>query len=176
MKKILVTALFAALSSTAFAADLYVGAGVNQLDLSVDGEPNVKPSALNLTLGAQLNPNLAVEARLYTNLADDQMRVSNTSVDVDVSLDHAEGVYLKGILPFNEQVAAYALAGYTNAAMKASVGNFSVTSDDESDFSYGLGVTYQVNKRLGLNLEYARLLSGSDYKLNNLGASLTYRF
>ena len=175
MKKIAFAALIASLSSIACAADLYVGAGFNQLDVSIDGEQSINPTALNLTLGTEITPNFAVEARLYTKLADESVRVNNTT-SIDIGLDHAEGVYAKGILPINEQFSAYGLVGYTNGALKASNGNVSVTSDDDSDFSYGAGVTFKVNKQVGINLEYARMFSGSDYHIDNIGASLTYRF
>ena len=175
MKKFAFAALIASLSSIACAADVYVGAGFNQLNIDIDGGQSLNPTAINLIVGTEVTPNFAVEARLYTSLADDSIRVNNTT-SVDIGLDHAEGVYAKGILPINEQVSAYGLLGYTNGALKASVGNTSVTSDDDSDVSYGAGMTFKVNKQVGINLEYARMFTGSDYHIDNIGASLTYRF
>ena len=76
MKKFAFAALIASLSSIACAADVYVGAGFNQLNIDIDGGQSLNPTAINLIVGTEVTPNFAVEGRLYTSLADEIGRAS----------------------------------------------------------------------------------------------------
>lgn len=169
MRRLLVLpVLFLALNVNAADDGLYFGVNLAQINYKEDGFSTASPKALVLRLGKELNPNVAIEGRIATGISDD------TTSGVKIELDGAYGVYFKGIIP-GATVSPYGLVGYTNGEITASVPGFSI-SDDEGDFSYGIGLDFAVSKTFGVNVEFAKLFTGDGYKVDGLSVGATFRF
>lgn len=152
---------------------MYFGLGYSEISVNPEGSSDVKPTAVVLKLGSQVNQNFAVEGRYATSLESDE--VSVLGVPVDVELDNYYGVYAKGIIPLVAGISAYGLVGYTNIEMKSSVAGFSATGS-EDDFSYGAGLDFALGKTVSLNLEWAKLISADNYEVEavTLGANFMF--
>lgn len=151
----------------------YAGGLISRITYSEDGFSDASPTAIGLKVGTAINKNFAVEARLGTGLSDDSISVLGTSVDIKV--DNFFGVYAKGILPLSDVVSVYGLAGYTRGELTVEALGQS-SSDSDSDFSYGLGADFALSKTASLGVEWARLFKGSDYKVNSLSLSVSFKF
>jgi hypothetical protein len=92
----------------------------------------------------------------------------------DVSVDFFLGAYAKGILPLSPRFSLYGIAGVTYGDLSGS-GDLRFSGSD-ADFSYGIGVDYQIGATTSLNFEWARLFDTSDYKLDALSVGLSFRF
>jgi opacity protein-like surface antigen len=155
------------------ASDLYGGISYAMVEYKEDGFPSVNPTAAVFTLGTNLNKNLAVEGRLGTGLSDDDIRVSGVNVTVEV--DNFYGVYGRLIMPANDKLSVYGLVGWTKGKLTAK-SSFATINADDSDVSYGLGADFGLTDTVSLNAEYARLFSGSDFKVNALTVGARIRF
>lgn len=151
---------------------LYIGVNYASVDYEETGFPTVSPTAIAFRIGNELNKNVAVEARLGTGLSDDTVTVSGVGIAVEV--DNFFGAYVRGILPLG-RISPYGLIGYTKGEVTARVGNISV-SDDDSDFSYGLGADFNLNKTSAINVEWAKLFSGADFDVYALSVGYKYSF
>ncbi|WP_237673540.1 porin family protein [Vreelandella profundi] len=179
MKKIiLISALastFALANSTAFAesaGSAYVGALASHYVFDIDGESDdLNPTGLTVRGGYFFTDNFAVEGRLGTGLADDN--ISGTNVDVE--LDQLMGVYVAGFLPVNDVFSFYGLLGFSYA--EATLSNrFASISDDDDGFSYGAGVEFDFTQQISGQLEYVSYLSKSEYDLSAASIGLSYNF
>ncbi len=174
MKKI---AAIVALASTVGASQiaqaettkgLYGGVSFVMVNYEEDGF-EASPSVISFKLGNRITENLAIEARLGTGLTDD------TEMGVDVEVDSFIGVYAKAIAPLADGFELYGMIGYTRGELTASGFGMSV-SDDDSDFSYGVGGTLAVTEKVAINGEYARLFSGTDYDVDALSIGVELKF
>lgn len=161
-----------ALVTPAANAGMYAGANFSIVEYEESGLDSVEPTALVLRLGNEFTPNLALEARLGIGLSDDSVNVFGTTVDVEV--DQFVGVYGRAIAPLGA-VSLYGLIGYTDGELTASANGVSISADD-SDLSYGVGADFVLNKTSAVNVEWARLLSTSDYDVTALSVGYRYNF
>ncbi len=171
MRKVLGFMLFFCTGS-AFAQG-YIGANYASVTYKEDGFSAVKPSAIAVRAGYQLNPNVAVEGRLGIGMGDDSLTVSGVTVDVEV--DNFIGVYGRVMLPTGTAFTPYGLIGYTSGEITGSTGGISVSGDD-SDFSFGFGTDIAIDNNLGINAEIAQLFKGDDFKVNALSVGLYLKF
>ena len=157
-----------AIPAAALAAEPYAGINFVRASYDEDGFGTAKPTAVALRLGTEINPNLAVEARLATGLSDD------TVSGIDVEIDNFYGAYVRGMLPVGT-VTPYGLIGWTKGKATASLGSFSV-SESESDISYAVGVDVWLTKQTALNAEFGRLLKGDGYEIDALSVGVAFKF
>jgi hypothetical protein len=158
----LVSAVALALASTAaLADDMYAGIGYGQAKIDTGGFGNAKPSVAFGNFGYQVNSNFAIEGRLGAGVSDDSVNVGG--IPVKVKVDHYLGLYMKGILPLNDSVGLYAIAGASDAKATAKSGGASA-SDSNTEASYGAGMSVAVgsSKSTNLTLEWARLFKDTD--------------
>ncbi|MEY1662468.1 porin family protein [Isoalcanivorax beigongshangi] len=148
----------------------YVGLNVSEVEIDGGGSgSNPKPIALTVRAGAQMNDFLAAEVRLGFGVNDDKVN------GVKVELENTMGAYVRGILPLNERFGVYVLGGVTRAKVKAS--GFGVSdSESETKVAYGLGADFSLTPEMFVNIEYARLLDGSDFDLDALSVGAGWRF
>lgn len=161
-----------ALVAPAANAGMYAGVNFSIVEYEETGLDSVEPTALVLRLGNEFTPNLAVEGRLGFGLSEDSVNVFGTPVDVEV--DNFFGLYLRGIAPLGA-VSLYGLIGYTDGELTASANGVSISADD-SDTSYGVGADFALNKASAINVEWARLLSTSDYDVTALSIGYRHNF
>jgi hypothetical protein len=152
---------------------LYGGAFVSRITYAEDGLDDANPTAVGVKLGASINKNFAVEARLGVGLSDDSINV--LGVPVSIKVNNFIGVYGKGILPLSNQASLYGLLGYTQGKLKAEFPGGS-TSESDSDVSYGVGGDFAITPTTSLNVEWARLFKGDGYKVDGLTFGVSFKF
>ena len=152
---------------------LYGGAFVSRVTYAEDGLDDANPTAIGVKIGASISKNFAVEARLGTGLSDDS--VSVLGVPVSIKVDNFYGVYGRGILPLSDQASIYGLLGYTHGKLKGDFTGGSVSISD-SDVSYGIGGDFAVTPTVSLNVEWARLFKGDDFKVDGLTFGVSFKF
>lgn len=155
-------------SCSAIAADPYVGVNWIRATYDESGFETVNPTALAVRVGAEVNPNLAIEGRLGVGLAED------TVSGIDLEIDNFYGAYVRGLLPLGT-VTPYGLLGWTKGKATASAGSVSV-SESDSDLSYAVGVDAWLSKTVALNAEIGRLLKGDGYKIDALSFGIVFKF
>lgn len=171
--------LLAAASAGAFfctnvaMAQTYFGANYVMASYKETGFPTFKPTVLALRIGNQVNRNFAYEGRAGFGIGDDSKTVLGVPVSVDI--DHFFGIYGRGILPVSDMFSVYALLGFTSGKATFSVPGLSI-SDSDSDISFGVGADWMVSKDASLNVEWAQLFEGTDYKVQSLAIGVTLKF
>jgi opacity protein-like surface antigen len=149
----------------------YVGAMLSRVDYEESGAPDVRFTAAGIRLGAAFNPHFALEFRWGFGLGDESVSW------YDMELNHYFGAYARFMLPVSEQVKLYALIGGTRAKLTASSPHYYNDAEDiENGASYGAGAEMNLGRNVFASLEYARLLSGSDYDLNAWTIGVARRF
>lgn len=172
MRKILAV-LALAIPITAVAEGLYGGVGYGITKYKEDDVPTANLNVLSFKLGTFLRPNFAVEARLGTGVGDDT--VTYLGVPIKVELDNYYGFYGRAFIPTGTAFRPYGLIGWAKGELTASALGVSA-SEDDSDFSYGLGADVELTKAVALTLEYARLFKGEGYKVDGFSAGVAFRF
>ncbi len=168
--------VLAGLATPALAVDqgeTYVGGGFSMVTYEADGIADVEPTALIGRLGYGITDNVAIEGRLGFGLSDDE--IGNSGVDGKV--DQIAGVYGIGHLPLAEQFSLYALAGFTYGELSVSAPGVPVSvSDDDTDFSYGVGAQFDLTRSVAGYVEWAQYFDESDYEVTGLtvGANFTF--
>lgn len=152
----------------------YFGLGWSQISYAEDGYDTVSPTAIIARLGKQVNPNLAIEARLGTGLASSDIYISNVRVSVDV--DSFIGFYGKVMAPVSPQVSVYGLLGYTSGKLTLKASNGYSSSADDSDISYGMGAEFAVTPQSSVGVEWAHLMSGSGYDVKAITVGANFKF
>lgn len=146
-------------------------------------------TAYKLFAGYKVNRNFAVEGG-YTDLGKASISMVTTGPVASINAEAKATVWevnLVGILPINESFSVFGKLGYhwddVNAKAAAISGGTGVAiSEDYSgnDFKFGVGAEYNINKNVGLRLEFERYnsladgSSGTDVDVASLG--MAYRF
>lgn len=165
----------------------YFGGQISRISYKETGLDTFRPSALGLTLGKTINSNLDLELRVGTGLSDGSQTYSEYDYtygwipfELSTHVDSYVGGYARIKLPLGEQLTPYLLAGMTRATMTVKGQVFGATYAEaeasETDASLGLGLLVHLNEKVDLQLEWARLLKGSNYHADGLTAGLQLRF
>lgn len=174
------------MSGSAFAGltpGAYAGVQYAIADFSFEGVPEeFSPTGLVGRAGSNLNRYFSIEGRLGLGLSDDTVTVTQaaTSASVSVELDTLIGVYGVGHVPLGKSSSVYALIGLTQIDTTASasvtdIGSASL-SDDESDFSYGIGADIGILYNLWVNVEYVQYIDKTDIDVNAIALGLKFGF
>lgn len=149
----------------------YVGVNVGQIYYKEEGLDGITPMGGFFRIGQQFSPNVAIEGRLGGGFSDDSTN------GYAVRVDSLYAGYVKGSLPLAPGFSLYGLAGLGGAHIRRNFGDFEVT---ESGFSYGLGGDFALGNGAALNIEWSRLLSGTnfgyDYHVDIASIGVTFRF
>jgi OOP family OmpA-OmpF porin len=198
MNKLALIALLAATAVTpALAGDFYVVGSVGQSSFDVDkgradglltaaGYTGVNTSvdkndtAYKAQVGYQFNQYFAVEGG-YINFGKAQYRGTITGgivkADIEASGFNIDAV---GILPINESFSLFGKLGVIDAKVEL-VGTSSVSATKWKP-TYGVGATYNVNKQLGIRVEYEQFSKLGDSNktgesdVNVISAGVAYKF
>lgn len=166
-KKIAIAATFAAISSTAMAAEpgrIYAGADIGTT--KVDGVDK-RETSVGAFVGYTITPAIAVEAG-YRRLADYDLSVGTASGKVTLDQISLSGV---ATMPLTEKFSVFGRLGYNHLEADAS---FAGTSADESESGvlYGVGAGYAISPTLAARVEVQRPSSDS----TNVSAGLVFNF
>lgn len=153
----------------------YVGAGVGQATLEVDGSGfDADDTSFKVFGGYAFNQNFAVELTyLNGGKPDETFRVGTVSVNVEGELTGFNASVI-GRLPLNESFSLFAKAGYGTYDIEITgrSGNTRVSFDDDgSEFSYGAGAAFSFNESFELRAEYEALnIDDGDFNVISVGA------
>lgn len=159
-------------SAQTAAKDFYVEGGLVPMKIT-GGDLDVTPVAARLTLGKNINANLAVEGVYVFTAQKDSIKVDNINVDFAVS---GYGVYLKPKMEVAKGTELFGRIGYTSAKMTASAGNVSVTGDTVNSLSYGAGLQTEINKDWYAQADYMLFSKKNGDTAKGFGISAGYRF
>lgn len=171
MKKSLfvITMLF---SPIVFAAngDSYFGGGYHVGNYDETGLPSASPSALKIEYGKYITDSIALEGHFAFGMAEDTISIEG--VDAEIEIKQAISLFVKGDLHVSKSVNFYGLAGFTSGKLEAALPGFGESiSEDDSGFSYGLGLEAQTSGGIIFSAEYIMYLSEDEYDYSgiNLG-------
>jgi opacity protein-like surface antigen len=126
---------------------------------------------IRLRAGTEINPNLAVEAHFVLGAGDDTGTIGgNTPYTIESPVTYA--AFLRPQVKL-DSLTLYALGGYSYVEFQYSTplvtGN---PTDPVKDFSFGAGLQFDINKQIGLNLDYIQYVQG----LSAVSGGLLYHF
>lgn len=147
---------------------LYAGLNYSFFTLENDAA-DADVGTLSAKVGALATPYFGVEARAGFGVDDDRVG------GVDYSLDNFFGGYATLNLANETPATPYVIFGFTRVELEAE-GPFITRSDDESDFSYGVGVNIEMAPQVSGNLEYMRYYDKDDVTIDGLGVGVTFNF
>lgn len=165
-----------AASSTASAQDMYksgVGGlytGLNYTFMNLEsGNADADVGTLSAKVGVMATPFLGIEARGGFGVDDE------TVGPVDYSVDNFFGGYATFNLANESPITPYAVLGFTRVELQAD-SPFGTSTEDESDVSYGLGLNMEFARNLSGNVEYMRYYEDSDAEIDGLGVGIQLNF
>lgn len=184
---LIVATLFA--SSTAFAGDTYVGAGIGQSRLhsnDVDAyapvlgaTTDLKDRAGKVLIGKELNRNFALEAS-YFDLGD--FSASHPALGSASVGARGVGLDLVTTLPLTQRFAVLGRVGVTRQRLEGEVNGFR-DHDNKTNPKAGIGFQYKLTENLAARGEfetYRTNVTVDGYKarshVNVVGAGLVYKF
>lgn len=170
--RILSLTCLTALSAQAYAeqAQGYYGIGYQMGSYKETGVPEANPGAITFRVGSYLNQVVSIDARLALGITDDTV-----GTNVDVELDTALSVFIKGDVPMTPFVNAYGLLGLTRGEIETSAGSLTA-SESETGLSYGLGIEGEINRRTYLSAEYVMYLDENAFEYTGINFGITTRF
>lgn len=122
------------------------------------------PGAVRAIIGYDLHPNLAVEGMLEGGTRDD------TDNGVTAKLGSSYGLFVKPKYDFGN-AEVFARAGWARTNVNLSTGDVS-----SNDFAYGVGVNYNVTRRVNVGLDYTRLSDKNGVKVDGVTLGVGYHF
>lgn len=138
-----------------------------------------------LGAGYEVNDYLDIEARYWINPTKDE--VTNTELGQTTTFERSynvSSIYLKPKYPISDRLNVYALLGYTYTEFESTVAsgnNAGSTLEDGSNYSLGLGVSYQLTSDFSLSMDTLKhnpFDSGNLEDLEHLytNVNITYHF
>ncbi len=173
MKKMIVLAALAMLTSATMAADKtwYAGLDVGSTKFKLDGDSENKTS-YGATLGYQVNKNLAFEVQGHRLGKWDEDGVGLTVNSASVS-----GLLMQ---PVADTTSLYLRLGATRNTLHATANGMSA-SINKTKVAFGLGADFSVASSLSLRTEYVNLGKndigdGVSIKIQQFNVGLNYAF
>jgi opacity protein-like surface antigen len=143
----------------------YAGLSFGQLRYSEEGLTAM------VFVGAPLTPNLAIEGRLGGGLGSAQ----TNGYGLEVRSLFAG--YLKGSVPLASGFSLYGLGGVANVDLRR---DFGLVYANDTGFSYGLGMDFDLASNARLSVEWTHLATGDNlgyaYDVNQAAIAMAWRF
>lgn len=152
-------------------AHVYAGVSFGQLRYSEEGLDTITPATATVFVGAPLTPNLAIEGRIGGGLGSAQ---TNT---YGIEVRSLFAGYLKGSVPLAPGFALYGLGGVANVDLQR---DFGLVYANDTGFSYGVGMDFDLASNARLSLEWTHLATGDNlgysYDISQASISMAWRF
>lgn len=150
--------------------NVYMGGGTGIYAYSGDDSGSFQMLGFQARMGTYLNDYLSSEIRFGLS-SQDEDKVNGERVDAHVK--RYAGAYLQAGYPINEELKPYAILGYssTEISFKAVTTN---SSPEESGFSYGAGVSMQLDRGAAFDAEYLMLQDFKDGDLHTFSLNLRF--
>ena len=133
------------------------------------------PTAVRGILGYEVNPNFSVEGMLALGLSDSSISVSGISTPVNLKIDNLYGFYGKPKLQLSPEMEVFARIGYAHGKATASYQSTSTTISDSS-FSYGMGMSYAINKQMSVNIDAMTYYDKNSTSATGTTVGIGYKF
>jgi OOP family OmpA-OmpF porin len=133
-----------------------------------------KDKSWKISAGYQFHPNVAVELG-FVDLGTYKVAgtFAGTPIAVNVDVKAIELVAV-GIFPVTREFSVYGKAGLFRWDTDPKVtGPFIVTTEDGTDFTFGVGVKYNFTRNLAARIEWQRY---TDADINTVGVGVLYAF
>jgi opacity protein-like surface antigen len=166
----------------------FAGGGIGNLSLEQTGVPSQEMGYVFVQGGWRFNRYLAVGVRagssssaiLDLSTLDIDFGVDPSYPVIDFRITAVYGVFAQAYLPLAENLDLYALLGYSHARIEASAdgvfGEVSV-ADSADSLSYGVGVSWILNPRFTIDLEYQPVVAdGGDWSASSENLAFRFRF
>ncbi|MDY0361176.1 MAG: porin family protein [Desulforegulaceae bacterium] len=176
------------ISSTCFAdskikqRQAYVGLNAGIANYEINNTPDMEIPILIGKAGYFIIDYIAIEGRFGFGVGDDSIKEENYYGDyasATVEIDRVYGAYLCGYVPIKDAASLYAIAGYSEGKVsgkfESNLFNSYEDSDTDSDFSYGAGIDFYIDK-FCVNVEYMNYMDKDDYEISVISAGIKYNF
>lgn len=178
MKKLLLAAAVA-LSCAAAQAQLSaeIGYAATTIKVSEAGD-NVKSSlgAIRGLIGYEFHPNLGLEGMLAFGLSDGDVSLNGRKVPgVNFKIESILGVYVKPKLKLSDDFEVFARIGYADLRGKTTAPGYSESSKDSSA-SYGVGLSYAIDKTYSVNADYMSYVNKNGTKSDGWTLGVGFKF
>lgn len=151
-----------------------IGYHLGKYKEDVSGTPSFEPNAIKIGIGKFLNENIAIEGQFAIGLGEDTDQYQG--IDIDVEIENAISIFLKGNLNLSEKANLYGLVGFTKGKLKAKTDALGEDySSSDSGLSYGLGVDVCVVNNISLRGDYIFYLSEDDYDYSGFNLSVMFK-
>lgn len=174
IKNLVAIAAVCAIASSPLAVQsegFYLGGqyALTDVEFTFDGEGSAdwEPTSLILRGGVHASDYVQLEARLGFGLSDDE------TLGISAEVEQIVGVYGKISLP--NELSPYIIFGYSDIELE-----IDGVSDDDNDFSYGIGLDFYVSENSAVNVEYMNYYDdsedGGSVEITAIGIGFTYKF
>ncbi len=145
--------------------------GYSMIDIS-GGGGSAKPSVLRGIVGADVHPNVAVEAMLGFGVRDDNGSVGGLPANVEVR--HTYGLFAKPKINF-DRVEVFGRLGYARTKVRTEVAGLTL-NDTKGDFAYGLGANFNITPRSYAGLDWMKYYDKDGAKADGFSVNVGMRF
>jgi len=174
-KSLFVIAMLSSSAVLAANGDSYFGGGYHMGNYDETGFPSASPSALKIEYGRYITNSIAIEGHFAFGMSEDTISVDG--IDAEIEIEQAISLFVKGDINLNESVNLYGLAGFTKGKLKATLPDFDETiSENDSGFSYGLGLEAQTSGGIIFSGEYIMYLSEDEYDYSGINLGIAKKF
>jgi opacity protein-like surface antigen len=141
---------------------------------------STRPGAVRLLAGYDIHPYFGVEglAAWGVSKSDTTVVAAGVPVRVEYDVSHIYGIYFKPRYNY-ENWEFFGRVGWANTRIKAtaSAGGFTGSaSASDNDFSYGVGVNYQINPKWYTGIDYMMYNDNGGGKVSGINLAVGYRF
>lgn len=162
-------ASFANAGSPAKNKDWYIGGSYNFTQTDVGGVAEYDLDAVGIHGGYQISNVIAVEMRAGMGVTDD------SDFNIDAEIVNYVGVYAKFGIPSDTVVYPYAIIGFTDFEFDFSNDSLAEGGRD-NDFSFGAGLSFNINDTIDLYGEYMRWFDKDDVEIDGFTLGANWRF
>lgn len=156
-------------------------------DAGLSVQTNIDYDAMMFQAGYEYNPYIALEFRYWVALSDGDYSInSNLPLPTPRPGSYGDfdafGFYLKPMYPVSKEVTVYGLLGFSSLYVEGEPG-WDLLS--ESDFSWGLGASFNITPQFTLFADYVQLFddrldyyydSTQDTTVDSINFGISYRF
>ena len=182
-----------ALTLAAFSASAQVYGEIGYAKIQLKGgdldQVETSPTAIRGIIGFEINPNFAIEGLAAFGMNDGDYKANKDKFrppHAKIKIDNIFGIYAKPKIKFTPELEAFVRVGfaqtkgtYSYPDFQAGTNNFYPAyskSSSAGNFSYGLGMSYALNKKTSLNVDYMSYFEKDGVKVASFTFGAGYKF
>lgn len=152
---------------------LYFG----NLDYEAAGDPDLELNNYAIKTAFHFSQGISVEVRAGKGNSDSVLMDSGDELEIE--MDYFASVYVRDTRQITDWLSWYALLGYSYAKLEGTYTTATTSLElveKESDWSYGMGLSFILMDRYSANIEWKQIVKGEDFELNgpSLGLEMKY--